>query len=176
MSTAFFSPSHASSCSFSRQAACMAATIAWRPRGSNRVRLSSCWMSVWIKSNSADPDFAWMSRFNVAMDAWLVSISLATMAGSVSIEAGAAPGGIALSPSSGQAGMKSLRSSMVRSASPSSGSDLPATISKPSRVAGEPSCLVTSTNSRPPASAMGRGVVSCHTESPRGLMASVIIC
>ena len=34
---------------------------------------------------------------------------------------------------------------------------------------------VTSTNSRPPASAMGRGVVICQNESPRGFMASVII-
>ena len=35
---------------------------------------------------------------------------------------------------------------------------------------------VTSTNRRPPASAMGARVVSCHNESPRGFMASVIIC
>ena len=42
-------------------------------------------------------------------------------------------------------------------------------------VVGEPA-RATSTNSLPPASAMGRGVVSCQKESPRGFMASVIIC
>ena len=35
---------------------------------------------------------------------------------------------------------------------------------------------VTSTNSRPPASAIGRGVVICQKDSPSGFMASVIIC
>ena len=49
-----------------------------------------------MKSNSADPDFAPMSRFNAAMEAWLRSISSVTMAGSVSIAAGApAMGGLA---------------------------------------------------------------------------------
>ena len=44
------------------------------------------------------------------------------------------------------------------------------------RVAGDDSMGVTSTNSRPPASAIGRGVVICQNESPRGLNGSVIIC
>ena len=72
--------------------------------------------------------------------------------------------------------MKSPRSRMARSASPSSGSDLPITSSRPARLDGDPSALVTSTNSLPPASAIGRGVVSCQKDSPRGFMASVIIC
>ncbi len=33
-----------------------------------------------------------------------------------------------------------------------------------------------STKSRPPASAIGRGVVICQTDRPRGVIASVIIC
>ena len=47
---------------------------------------------------------------------------------------------------------------------------------RPARLAGEARAWVTSTNSLPPASSMGRGVVSCHKESPRGFMGSVIIC
>ena len=50
------------------------------------------------------------------------------------------------------------------------------TCRRPARLAGEARAWVTSTNSRPPASAMGRGVVSCHTDNPSGFMASVIIC
>ena len=72
--------------------------------------------------------------------------------------------------------MKSPRSRMVCSASPISGSDLPKTSRRPARLAGDAKRRVTSTNSLPPASYMGRGVVSCHKESPRGFMASVIIC
>ena len=49
------------------------------------------------------------------------------------------------------------------------------TCSSPARLVGEPSAWVTSTNSLPPASAMGRGVVICQKESPRGFMGSVII-
>ena len=129
-----------------------------------------------MKSSSAGPDFVRMSRFNVAMEAWLRSISSATMAGSVSIGAGALSAGVPPGSSSGRAGMKSPRSRMVCSASPISGSDLPRAFRRPARLAGEPSAWVTSTNSLPPASDMGRGVVSCHTESPRGFMGSVIIC
>jgi hypothetical protein len=44
------------------------------------------------------------------------------------------------------------------------------------RLAGAASSWVTSTNRRPPASAIGRGVIICQKESPRGFMASVIIC
>src|ERR1039458_8826662 len=89
VSTAFFSPSHACSCSLSHQVACIAAMITWRLCGSNRIRFSS-WMSARMKSSSAGPDFVRMSRFNVAMEAWLRSTSSATMAGSVSIGAGGA--------------------------------------------------------------------------------------
>ncbi len=49
-------------------------------------------------------------------------------------------------------------------------------VRRPARTVGAPSAWVTSTNSLPPASDMGRGVVSCHTESPKGFMGSVIIC
>ena len=110
-----------------------------------------------------------MSRFNVAMEAWLRSISSVTMAGSVSIGAGALPGGGPPGPSSGRAGMKSPRSRMVCSASPSSGSDLPATSRRPARLAGEPSAWVTSTNSLPPASAIGRGGRQLPKGEPQGL-------
>ena len=44
------------------------------------------------------------------------------------------------------------------------------------RLVGADRVAVTSTNNLPPASAIGRGVVSCHTERPRGFIASVIIC
>ena len=72
--------------------------------------------------------------------------------------------------------MKSPRSRTVCSASPISGSDFPSISRRPARLAGEARPWVTSTNSLPPASAMGRRVVSCHKESPRGFMGSVIIC
>ena len=48
--------------------------------------------------------------------------------------------------------------------------------SSPARGVGLPSISVTSTKSLPPATDIGRGVVSCHSESPSGLMGSVIIC
>ena len=51
-----------------------------------QIRRSS-WMSAWMNSSSASPDFARMSRFSVAMEASLRPISSVTMAGSVSIEA-----------------------------------------------------------------------------------------
>ena len=44
------------------------------------------------------------------------------------------------------------------------------------RLVGAARVAATSTNNLPPASAIGRGVVSCHTERPRGFIASVIIC
>ncbi len=72
--------------------------------------------------------------------------------------------------------MKPSRSRMVCSASPVSGSDLPRASRRPARLAGEASLWVTSTNRRPPASAMGAGVVICQKDSPRGFMGSVIIC
>jgi len=81
-----------------------------------------------------------------------------------------------LGTSPGRVGMTSPRWRMVCRASPINGSDLPKASRMPARVVGEPSAGATSTNSLPPASAMGRGVVSCHKESPRGFMGSVIIC
>jgi len=57
-----------------------------------------------------------------------------------------------------------------------SGSDLLNVSSRLARLAGDAKIRVTSTNNRPPASAIGRGVVSCQTESPSGLIGSVIIC
>ena len=50
------------------------------------------------------------------------------------------------------------------------------TSKRPARLAGEARRWVTSTNSLPPASYIGARAVSCHMESPRGFMASVIIC
>ena len=129
-----------------------------------------------MKSRSADPDFVRMSRFAAAMEAWLRLISSVTMAGSVSIGAGPLLGGAQTGPSSVSDGMKSPRSRTVCSASPISGSDVPAIASKPARLVGDARIWVTSTNSRPPASAMGRGVVICQKESPRGFIGSVIIC
>lgn len=61
-------------------------------------------------------------------------------------------------------------------ASEVSGSDCPMASRRAARPAGEASRCVTSTKRRPPASAMGAGVVSCQNDSPRGFMASVIIC
>ena len=117
-----------------------------------------------------------MSRFKAAMEAWLCSISSVTMAGSVSIGVDPPPGGVQAGPSSGCDRMKPSRSRMVCRASLISGSDFPMSSRRLARLAGEARIWVTSTNSRPPASAMGRGVVSCQNESPRGFMASVIIC
>ncbi|HZY57863.1 MAG TPA: PEP/pyruvate-binding domain-containing protein [Rubrobacteraceae bacterium] len=175
VSAAFFSPSHACSRSLSHQVASIAAMITCMLRGSNRIRFSS-WMSARMKSSSADPDFVGMSRFKAAMEAWLRPISSATMAGSVSIGAGAPPAGAPPGLASGSDRMKSPRSRMVCSASLISGSDFPRTSRRPARLAGEARPRVTSTNSLPPSSYMGRPAVSCHRESPRGFMASVIIC
>ena len=118
-----------------------------------------------------------MSRFNAAMEAWLRAIRSATIAGSVSIgSAGgaerAARGAAGRRPAGalvGSDGMKSPRSRMVCSASPISGSPFPMTARRPARLAGEARARVTSTNSRPPASAMGRGVVICQNGEPQGL-------
>ncbi len=43
------------------------------------------------------------------------------------------------------------------------------------RLAGDARSRATSTNSLPPATYIGRRVVICQRESPRGFMASVII-
>ena len=72
--------------------------------------------------------------------------------------------------------MKSSRSSKVSSASLISGSDRPAPSMTRTRVAGDASSRATSTKSLPPARYMGRAAVSCHIDSPRGFMGSVIIC
>ena len=110
------------------------------------------------------------------MEARLRSISPATTAGSTSTGSGAPPPNRQAGLSSVLVGMKPSRSSTDRSASPMRGSDRPSVSSRPARAVGEPSTGATSTNSRPPASAMGRGVVSCHSDSPRGFIGSVIIC
>ena len=71
--------------------------------------------------------------------------------------------------------MKS-RSTMVRSASPVSGSDFSNTATRRSRLVGDARWWLTSTNKRPPAGCMGAAAVSCQNEIPRGFMGSVIIC
>ena len=48
--------------------------------------------------------------------------------------------------------------------------------SRAARLAGDDMPAVTSTNSRPPAVRIGARDVSCHTDSPRGRIGSVIIC
>ena len=175
VSAAFFSPSRASIWSLSHQAASIPAMITCMLRGSSWIRFTS-WMSARMKSSSATPDFVRISRVIEAMEASLRAISSSTMAGSVSIAADPPPGGAHPAPSSGSDGMKSPRSRMVCSASPISGSDFPRSPKSPARLSGEARIRVTSTNSLPPASPMGRGVVSCHIERPRGFMGSIIIC
>jgi hypothetical protein len=144
-------------------------------RDSRCIRFIS-WRSVTMKSNSAAPDFVRMSRFTEAIAASLRAIKSATIAGSASSALAPPPGGVQAGPASGSDGMKSPRSRTVSSASRMSGSDLPRVSRRPERVAGDAKISVTSTNRRPAASAMGFGVVSCHTESPRGFIGSVIIC
>jgi len=117
-----------------------------------------------------------MSPFTAAMEAWVRAISASTMAGSGSIGASPLLCGVQAGASSGGGGMKSPRSRTVCTASPISGSDFPIIPTRPARLAGEARIRVTSTKSRPPASAMGLGVVICQKESPSGFMASVIIC
>ncbi len=132
-------------------------------------------MSARMKSNSAGPDCARMSRFKLATDASLRSISPVTMAGSVSIGSGGAGGGGPAGPSSGRDRMKP-RSRTVCSAPPISGSDFPRTATVASRVAGDARRLAMSTNSRPPASCITGKATSWCTERPSGFMGSVIIC
>ncbi len=129
-----------------------------------------------MKSSSAEPDFVRMSRFRAATESWLRAISSVTMAGSVSIGAGASPAGAWPGASSGSDGMKSPRSRIVSQRVPGQRIGPPQDLEEAGAAGRGRQALATSTNSRPPASCIGRGVVSCHTESPRGFMASVIIC
>ena len=134
-----------------------------------------------MKSSSASPDVVRMSRCSAAIEARLPATSSVTMAGSVSIgaggpPAGGAPGGPPPGPWSGGDGRKSPRSTMLCSASPMSGSDVPRASRSPARVAGEARPWVTSTKSLPAASCIGGSAVSWNSESPRGFMGSVIIC
>jgi hypothetical protein len=129
-----------------------------------------------MKSSSVCPDSFSMSRREAATDASLRAIRSVTMAGSVSIGAGAPPNSGPGAPSSGSGRMKPSRSRMVCSASPVSGSPFAMSSRRPARLAGEATRWVTSTNRRPPASAMGAGVVICQKDSPSGFIASVIIC
>ena len=175
VSATFFSPSHSCMCSFSHRPASAAEVITSRPRGSKRTRLSSG-RSARMNSISSGPDFASIVRFSAAVDACPRSISSPTIAGSASSGSCSARANTPVSSSSGRAATKSPRSTIVRSASPISGSDPPMARSSPARVVGAPSISVTSTKSLPPATDIGRGVVSCHSESPSGLMGSVIIC
>ncbi len=57
-----------------------------------------------------------------------------------------------------------------------SGSDRPRTSKRTSRLAGEASSFVRSTNNLPPAAYMGRAAVNWNKDSPKGFMGSVIIC
>ncbi len=127
-----------------------------------------------MKSISATPDSVRMSRLRAATDASFCSMSSVTTAGSVSIGSGGPaccePPGAA----SGTEGMNS-RAMTVSRASPVSGSPLPISATRPARVAGDARRAVTSTNSLPPASYMRGRAVSCHIESPRGFIGSVII-
>ena len=129
-----------------------------------------------MKSSSAGPDFVRMSRFRAAMDAWLRSISSATMAGSVSIGAGpppaGAPGGTLVRERRDE--VAAVEDGLQRV--PDQRIGFPQDLQEAGAARGRRQAWVTSTNSLPPASAMGRGVVSCHRESPRGFMGSVIIC
>ena len=92
LSAAFFSPSQSSSCSFSHQAASIAAMKVWWLRGSNSRRLSSC-RSARMNSNSSGPDLPRMSCRRRARDSWVSAISSVTLAGSGSIGSGAATRG-----------------------------------------------------------------------------------
>ena len=130
-----------------------------------------------MKSTNASPDFDRMLRSRAAMEDWFRAISSVTTAGSVSIGTcvpppNNGPGG----PSSGSSWMKSSRSRIVRMASSVSGSDLPIASRRAARLDGVANRWVTSTNSRPPASAIGAGVVICQKASPSGFIGSVIIC
>ena len=129
-----------------------------------------------MKSSSADPDFVRMSRSKAALEAWLRSISSVTMAGSVSIGAGASRGGAPAGTL-----VRERRDEVVAfddglQRVPDQRIGLPQGSRMPARVAGEARPWVTSTNSLPPASYIRGRAVSCHRESPRGFMGSVIIC
>lgn len=177
VSATFFSPSHSRSLSLSHQVASIPAMSARMLSGSARTRLCSSNASS-RKSNSAGPSFVRMSRSRAATDVRLRSISSETTAGSVATGAGAPVGGgpPGAGSGSGSEGTKPSRPRTVSRASLTSGSPFPRTSRRPSRLVGEASRRVTSTNSRPPASCIGTMAVSCHMEYPRGFMASVIIC
>ena len=111
----------------------------------------------------------------------LCSIKSVTMAGSVSIGAGAGEaradaGARVPTPRQGSErdevvavdnGLQRVRGSAVRT--------LPMGEQVADAVGRRCQAGATSTNSRPPASYIGRGVVSCHMENPSGFIASVII-
>ena len=131
-----------------------------------------------MKSNSADPDFVRMSLFRVAMEAWLRSIS-SVDDGRIGLDRGwgAASRRRRAGLSSGRVGMKSPRSRMVSQRVPDQRIGSPHDLQEAGVGSlATPGPEATSTNSLPPATYIGRGVVSCQKESPRGFMASVIIC
>ena len=174
VSAAFFSPNHSYRRSLSHHVASIAVMNTWWLRGSNRIRFISG-MSARMKSSSAVPDFPRMSRCKAAIDACVPSMSSITMAGSGSIGVGAPANGGVATPSSSRVGTKSPRSTMVCSASPTSGSDRHSA-RRLARLDGDAKASATSTNSRPAASYIGRKAMSWNIESPSGFMGSVIIC
>ena len=98
-----------------------------------------------------------MSRLMAATEASVRAISSSTMAGSVSIGAGAPPAGGAAGPSAGGDGMKSPRSTMVCSASPINGSDLPRPSTRPCAARRRRQLLgdVDEQSARPPRASVG---------------------
>ena len=152
-----------------------------RLRGSNRIRLQL----LDVRQDEVEQRRPGL-RLDVALQRRrrrprLRSISSVTMAGSVSIGVGspAVParraGGRELRP--GATRMKSPRSRTVCSASPISGSDLPEHVEQARAARGRRQRRgdIDEQPARRPRPS-GRGVVSCHNDSPSGFMASVIIC
>ena len=114
VSAAFFSPSQSSSCSFSHQAASIAAMKVWWLRGSNS-RAPELLDVGEDEVEQRRPGLAADVVPQRATDSWLLAISSVTMAGSGSIGSGATapPGSAQAGPSSGSGGMKSPRSMTV---------------------------------------------------------------
>ena len=131
-------------------------------------------MSARMKSTNLS-DFVRMVRSKAALDASLPWISSVTMAGSVSIGAVVLPNSGPGEPCQERPDEAvALEDGLQRVPGQRIGSPQGLQDAGAARRRGQP--WVTSTNRRPPASAMGAGVVICQKESPRGFMGSVIIC
>ena len=136
--------------------------------GSPRIRLCSSNESARMKSSSAEPDFARMSRFNAAIDASLRSINSATMAGSVSMGRAprrpAPPGSLVRTRPDEvvrpfEDGLQHVPDQRI--------GPFPRTSRRPARLDGDARLRATSTNSRPPLSYIGRGVGQLpHARAP----------